>query len=421
MGAYENAKSISSEEVMAKIASFGLREYGTEQGAVAHRWQEVLTLREEELAQKAVLIQEVEPTQEAKSEFTLIAALNNADTAGVLLQVLQENPAKVFAGMNIAAYATGAEKKVLQLPEYAADLAKSLKMEAEQSGITVTTGLINVRATRCDIVSHIITMAELCELFDESYFSGIYVSVNGGTCKKYPETATVAEILEDAGADNTDVKVYETGYTFSPVSIADKPVTEAGITNGVLNVVTSKDCIIQKVEAQTAACRRQSCGKCVFCREGLIQLHGMMNDIKDGRGKQEYPEIIREIGSAMTFSTPCSMGQESAKLALTSVEQLAGEYEEHIKKKTCPAGVCFNKSVIYIDPQRCEGCEECADVCPVDCIEGKKNFIHMIDEFDCTQCGKCMEACEYDAIIQTNGKLPKLPDRLTKCGKFKKH
>ena len=75
---------------------------------------------------------------------------------------------------------------------------------------------------------------------------------------------------------------------------------------------------------------------------------------------------------------------------------------------------------IYIDPNACTGCEECADVCPADAIEGKSGFIHMIDEFECTKCGKCIAACEEEAIIQTDGRLPKLPTRLTKVGKFKK-
>ena len=43
----------------------------------------------------------------------------------------------------------------------------------------------------------------------------------------------------------------------------------------------------------------------------------------------------------------------------------------------------------------------------------------MIDEFDCTKCGKCIEACDYDAVIQTSGRVPKLPSRLIKCGKFR--
>ena len=55
-----------------------------------------------------------------------------------------------------------------------------------------------------------------------------------------------------------------------------------------------------------------------------------------------------------------------------------------------------------------------------DCIEGKPKFIHMIDEFECDRCGKCVEACEEECIHITTGKVPKLPDRLTKVGKFKK-
>ena len=86
-----------------------------------------------------------------------------------------------------------------------------------------------------------------------------------------------------------------------------------------------------------------------------------------------------------------------------------------------PAGVCAAFVHIYIDPLKCTGCCDCADVCPEGCIEGKAKFIHMIDEFECTKCGKCVEACEEEAIVLTAGKLPKLPSRLTKVGKFKKH
>lgn len=406
MSALENARNMSSEEVISKIASSGLKEYGVYNEAFTKKIDEIMVSRKED---------------QVTDELAVVAALNNADTKGVLLSVLKENADRVFEGMNIAAYTLGAAKKVLQLPSFAADLEKEISDVAKEAGVEVVTGLVNVRANKYNLVSHIITMLELRDIFEDSYVPGVYVSVNGGKCKKYDETKTVAEVLKAAGADISDVKVYETGYVFSAESISDRPVKEAQITNGVLNVMTSKNCIIQETEARIAASRKQSCGKCVFCREGLNQLHGMVNYIKEGKGKQEQIEIIKEIGTAMTFSTPCSLGQESAKTVISSIELLPKEYEEHIKKKTCSAGVCFSKTIIYIDPQACEGCEECADVCSENCIEGKKGFIHMIDEFDCTRCGKCLEACEYDAVIQTNGKLPKLPDRLIKCGRFKKH
>ena len=150
------------------------------------------------------------------------------------------------------------------------------------------------------------------------------------------------------------------------------------------------------------------------------ELHTMVKEITEGQGKKEFTDMMEEIGEAMTFSTPCTMGQTASDFAMGSLKYFAGEYEDHIKKKKCANNVCSAFMSIYIDPDLCEGCEECADVCPADAIEGKSGYIHMIDEFECTKCGKCISACENDAIIQTNGRLPKLPTRLTKCGKFKK-
>lgn len=406
MDALNIAKAMGKEDVLKKIASSGLTEYGIFQVVVADYYKQVLKERNK---------------KKSNEPFTVIAALNNADTKGVLLEILKENPDKVLDGILIAAYVTGAVRVVLQLPEYATELADSLESKAKEVGVTIQTGLVDVRANKYNVMNHIITMAALSDIITDSYETGVYVSVNGGNCKKYRDDILVGEVLADANIDLADIKALETGYVFSSHTVIEKKISEAGVTNGVLNVVTSKDCIIQETEKRLLSSKKQGCGKCVFCREGLNQLYCMETDIRDGKGKPEYSEIIEEIGYAMTFSTQCSMGQESAKIALSSIALFEKEYEEHIKKKVCAAGICYNKSLIYIDPHICEGCEECMDVCLADCIEGKKGFIHLIDEFDCTQCGKCISACKYHAIIQTTGKPPKLPDRLLKVGKFKKH
>jgi ferredoxin len=178
--------------------------------------------------------------------------------------------------------------------------------------------------------------------------------------------------------------------------------------------------MIHEAESVLRNERAQSCGKCTFCREGLIQLHTMTKEITEGQGKKEFPDMIAEIGEAMVFSTPCTMGQTASDFSMGTLKYFASEYEEHIKKKKCANNVCTAFMSIYIDPNECQGCEECADVCPADAIEGKSGYIHMIDEFECTKCGKCIAVCENDAIVQTTGRVPKLPNRLTKCGKFKK-
>ena len=74
---------------------------------------------------------------------------------------------------------------------------------------------------------------------------------------------------------------------------------------------------------------------------------------------------------------------------------------------------------LAILPNKCTGCEECADVCPEDAIEGKAGYIHMIDNDMCEKCGKCMDVCEEDAIVVVGSVKPKLPKRLTRVGRFR--
>lgn len=398
MSALENAKNTSSQDVLNKIREANLSEYGIYAQPLFDR----------------LMAAKTESAEEQK-ELGVVAALNNADTEHVLLTVLKEQPEKVMEGISIAAYALETEKKSLHIPEEETELFESLKDIAEKYDVELVTGIVNVRAAKGCAVLHIVTVKNLADLFDGNFEDGVYVSVNKEQLQKVATDKKIAELI-----DTDDVKALYFGYEYHTPEAADITVGEAKITDGVIRVLTSKDCIVQECQKELLESRKTSCGKCVFCREGLIQLEHMQKEITEGRGKTEFIDLTKEIGEAMCYSTPCSMGQVSAKAALSATELFTKEYEEHIKKKNCPAGACTSFVNIYIDPSLCNGCGECMDVCPKDCIEGKAKYIHMIDDFDCTKCGKCMEVCEEDAIVQTTGKLPKLPNRLTKVGKFRK-
>lgn len=398
MSALENAKNTSSQDVLNKIQEANLSEYGLCAQPLFDR----------------LMAAKTESAEEQK-ELGVVAALNNADTEHVLLTVLKEQPEKVMEGISIAAYALETEKKSLHVPEEETELMESLKETADKYGVELVKGIVNVRAAKGCAVLHIVTVKNLVDLFDGNYEEGVYISVNKEQLQKVEADKKIAELI-----DTDDVKALYFGYEYHTPEAADITVGEAKITDGVIRVLTSKDCIVQECQKELLASRKTSCGKCVFCREGLIQLEHMQKEVTEGRGKAEFIDLTKEIGEAMCYSTPCSMGQVSAKAALSATELFAKEYEEHIKKKNCPAGACSSFVNIYIDPSLCNGCGECMDVCPKDCIEGKAKYIHMIDDFDCTKCGKCMEVCDEDAIIQTTGKLPKLPNRLTKVGKFRK-
>jgi fumarate reductase flavoprotein subunit/NADH-quinone oxidoreductase subunit F len=399
MGALENAKNLRREELIEYINRAELREYGVSGGYI------------KDLFEKAVL-----ESHEENCPLKLVAALDNSDTSGALLGVLKLEGGKFFEGMEIAALALGNPEKILHLPEYADTIESELVEAAGRHGVTIVTGPVDKRSYKGASIHHIVTMITLTDCLEGNTKQPLYVSINGGELKKIAPEIKISDLVETAGA-----KALKLGYRLRPVADAELTVKEAGITNGEVNVLTEKDCIIQEAGKWLSRSQNLCCGKCVFCREGLTQMEVMYKDVMTGKGKAEYLPLIKEIGEAMRFSTFCSLGQESAEIAISSIEYFEDEYEQHIKNKNCPAKICTAFSRIYIDPDKCNGCMECMDACPADCIEGKSGYIHIIDELDCIRCNKCFDSCPENAVILTASRIPKLPDRLVKCGKFRKY
>ena len=57
------------------------------------------------------------------------------------------------------------------------------------------------------------------------------------------------------------------------------------------------------------------------------------------------------------------------------------------------------RPVQLVDPDNCTGCTACKPVCPVNAITGNKKELHVIDQNLCTQCGACFAVCNFDAIL----------------------
>lgn len=379
---------MTKTELIQKVKSLGLVEYGVYPVCLAEKI-------------------------EASGTEAVVAALNNADIQGALLQLLDREPQKIFRGMQIVAEGLGTTRMELHVPEYAAAKANTLAQAAKDAGVEIVVGIVNVRANANAFVSHIVTMAEIADAMDGKKIEGIYVSVNGGELQLVRNDLKIKELVGE------DVKGVQTGYVLRGTDALEMTVGEANITNGVLNAITTKDCVVDTVQKQLLADRKQSCGKCVFCREGLLQLEAMMKDITIGRGKLDQIDMTKEIGEAMVFSTPCSMGQQSALLPLSAIDVFKGEVEEHIKKKKCAANVCKAFQKVYIDPTGCVGCNTCIQACPENTIDGAEGYIHIVFDNNCTKCGKCIEACPEKVIHLTTGAVPKLPKKMMRVGRFR--
>lgn len=342
----------------------------------------------------------------------LVVALNNADTDAVLFKLLETNENDVFEGAKYLARAIGVTKIVLNVPEYLTN-KDAIEAKAKKHGVEVELGIVNRRKHTNDLIVHLVTVYELNRALNGKVEEGVLLSVNGGELKKVNGSTTLRALVGD-------VKGVRTSYVIRNASELDLTIGEAGVANGAIEVITNDTCVVSLVADKLLMDRRQSCGKCVFCREGLLQLEAMSKDMTIGRGKMEYVDLSNEIGEAMVYSTPCSMGQNSSLLLLSALKAFPEEFESHIKKKKCPANYCKAFKKVYIDPLTCSGCTKCMSVCPTDSIDGADGYIHIVFDNTCTKCEKCVGACPNGSIYVTTDALPRLPNKMMRAGRFRK-
>jgi len=58
---------------------------------------------------------------------------------------------------------------------------------------------------------------------------------------------------------------------------------------------------------------------------------------------------------------------------------------------------------IEVDGDKCIGCEECVNICPVDVYEMKNEKSVPVNAEECIGCESCVEVCEQEAITVTEG------------------
>ena len=56
---------------------------------------------------------------------------------------------------------------------------------------------------------------------------------------------------------------------------------------------------------------------------------------------------------------------------------------------------------VTVDTEKCTGCGECVDICPVDVYELQNEKSVPVHAEDCEGCESCIEVCEQGAITVT--------------------
>ena len=144
--------------------------------------------------------------------------------------------------------------------------------------------------------------------------------------------------------------------------------------------------------------QRESCGKCVPCREGTKRMLEILERIVAGNGKPSDMDELRELADMIESTALCGLGKSAPKPVISTMNAFEEEYLEHINEKRCRTGVCSNLRKFQIDPEICKGCSKCARNCPAGAIEGVLKSPYHINQEKCIKCGACMEQCPFKAI-----------------------
>lgn len=173
----------------------------------------------------------------------------------------------------------------------------------------------------------------------------------------------------------------------------------AMVGSGGLVVMNDKTCMVNVARFFLEFTQRESCGKCVPCREGTEQMLTMLNDIVEGRATLKTLENLEDLAKAVQKASLCALGKTAPNPVLSTLKHFKKEYLAHVVDKRCPAGVCKALARFEIRENKCKGCGMCKRACPVQAISGEVGKPHHIDPKKCIKCGGCKSTCKFGAVV----------------------
>ncbi len=178
--------------------------------------------------------------------------------------------------------------------------------------------------------------------------------------------------------------------------------------SGGLVVMDEDTCMVDIAKYFMDFIQRESCGKCIPCREGTRRMLEILNRITQGRKTETGNDALERFKGIMYLNrlaevikdtSLCGLGKSAPNPVLSTLRWFRDEYEAHIFERRCPAKACKELLAYSIDADKCKGCTLCAKNCPVDAIMGNLKTPHYIIPDKCIRCGNCYEVCKFDAVL----------------------
>ena len=132
-----------------------------------------------------------------------------------------------------------------------------------------------------------------------------------------------------------------------PAPFLDLPMDYDSLTrigtmmgSGGLIVMDTSTCMVDVARFFMEFCMDESCGKCIPCRAGTVQMHSILERITRGEGSEADFWMLEELSALLREASLCGLGMAAPNPVLSTMRHFRGEYEAHVREHHCPAGHC---------------------------------------------------------------------------------
>ena len=187
----------------------------------------------------------------------------------------------------------------------------------------------------------------------------------------------------------------------------------AMLGSGGVILMDEDNCMVDAAKFFMDFIQRESCGKCIPCREGTRRMLEILMQLTCPHEAEEGYDALRRFKGVMMLprlarviqdTSLCGLGKSAPNPVLSILRWFREEFDAHVYERRCPAGVCRGLVKYRIDAEKCKGCGVCAAKCAVHAIRGMPRMPHFIDPQLCNGCGNCGKTCKFGALSRDDGR-----------------
>lgn len=315
------------------------------------------------------------------------------------------------------AFVCGEETALIASIEGRRGMPRSRPPFPAQEGLWGKPTLINNVETLANVTHIIKEGAEWFSSIGTERSKGTKVFALAGNVKntglvEVPMGTTIRQLIYDLGGGMANKNIGFKGVQIGgpsggclPETLLDTPIDYESITqtgaimgSGGMVVMDERTCMVDIARFFLDFTVAESCGKCVPCRVGLKRMLEVLEEITEGKGKEEYINFLQEMSTTIKNTSLCGLGNTAPNPVMTTIRYFLDEYRAHIKNKICPSHACLGLLKFEIIKDKCVKCGRCYQACPAGAINWEKKKYPKINKDMCIKCKSCINACDFMAI-----------------------